>query len=159
MLRSPDSPPHHANVTLPPPLLYAVPLAAGLALHKVRPVRPLPRRLARLLGASLLAAGIGLDLWGIATFRRAGNSLDPRNPVRQLMTSGPFAFSRNPLYVSLTLIYAGIASLINTLWPFVLLPAALHLIRHEVIAREEEYLERTFGAAYQEYTRRVRRWV
>ncbi len=80
-------------------------------------------------------------------------------PVSSLVQDGPFRYSRNPGYLSLAMIYAGIAILRNALWAILLMPLVLYVIQREVIEREERYLERTFGEEYLAYKRRVRRWV
>ena len=80
-------------------------------------------------------------------------------PVPRLTTEGPFRYTRNPGYLCLAMIYAGIAVLRNSLWAILLLPLVLLVIQREIIGREERYLERTFGEEYLDYKRRVRRWV
>jgi protein-S-isoprenylcysteine O-methyltransferase Ste14 len=80
-------------------------------------------------------------------------------PVPRLTTAGPFDYSRNPAYLSLAMIYAGIAALRNSLWAILPLTLVLYVIQREVIGREERYLERTFGEEYLAYKARVRRWV
>ena len=154
-----DTESDNAGVIAPPPLLYLGPLALGLMLHRVRPITFLPRWLARVLGWTLLASGIAMSLWFFVTMTRAHTPIDPRKPVRRVITWGPFRFSRNPGYTSLAMIYAGIASVANTLWPLLFLPAVLAVIQRGVIEREERYLERTFGTEYRQYMARVRRWI
>lgn len=149
----------NAGVVAPPPLIFAGPLALGLLLHRVRPLRALPPPLAHLIGRPLLVAGIAVNAWFIVTMRRADTPIDPRQPVRRIVTAGPLRFSRNPSYTSMALIYSGIAARANTLWPFLLLPAVLAVMRRGVIEREERYLERTFGQEYASYKARVRRWL
>ena len=80
-------------------------------------------------------------------------------PVPRLTTGGPFRYSRNPGYLSLVIIYAGIYILRNALWAILLLPLLVLLTQRELIEREECYLERIFGEEYLAYKRRVRRWV
>ena len=80
-------------------------------------------------------------------------------PVPSLATSGPFRYTRNPGYLSLAMIYAGIAVRRNALWAILLLLAVLFVIQREVIGREERYLERKFGDEYLRYKGRVRRWL
>ena len=80
-------------------------------------------------------------------------------PVPRLTTEGPFSYSRNPSYLALAAIYAGIAVLRNSLWTMLLLPFVVYVIRREVIGREERYLERAFGEEYRAYRARVRRWI
>jgi hypothetical protein len=85
---------------------------------------------------------------------------DPHRQARiQLGQNGPFRYSRNPGYVALAMIYAGIAVLRNALWAILLLPLVVYVIQREVIEREDRYLERTFGEEYLTYKTRVRRWV
>jgi protein-S-isoprenylcysteine O-methyltransferase Ste14 len=149
----------NAGVIAPPPLIYLGPLLLGLFLHRARPISFLPRRIASLLGWPLLACGIGVMLWFIVTMIRAHTPVDPRQPTRQVVTWGPFRLSRNPGYTSLAMIYVGVASVVNTLWPLLFLPAVLGVIQRGVIAREERYLERKFGAEYRQYKTSVRRWI
>jgi protein-S-isoprenylcysteine O-methyltransferase Ste14 len=76
-----------------------------------------------------------------------------------MVTQGPFQYTRNPAYLSMTMIYTGISSLANALWAILLLPVALQVIQRGVIEREERYLERKFGEEYLRYKARVRRWI
>jgi protein-S-isoprenylcysteine O-methyltransferase Ste14 len=91
--------------------------------------------------------------------RRADTPIDPREPVANLATDGPFRYTRNPAYVSMAMIYAGISCLANALSSMLLLPAVLLVIQRGVIEREERYLERRFGEEYLRYKTQVRRWV
>jgi len=91
---------------------------------------------------------------------REGRYAHPHRPaVERLVTDGPFRYTRNPGYLGLTMLYAGIAVLRNSLWAILLLPVVLYVIGREVIGREERYLERTFGEEYLAYKTRVGRWV
>ena len=91
--------------------------------------------------------------------READAPVRTDKPVPRLSTEGPFRYTRNPGYLSLAMIYAGIAILRNALWAILFLPLVLYVIQLEVIGREERYLERTFGEEYLTYKARVRRWV
>jgi protein-S-isoprenylcysteine O-methyltransferase Ste14 len=91
--------------------------------------------------------------------KRAGTNVDPREPTTTIVTGGPYRFTRNPLYLSMTLVYAGITALANALPAALLLPAVLAFMRRGVIEREERYLERKFGDEYMDYKARVRRWI
>jgi protein-S-isoprenylcysteine O-methyltransferase Ste14 len=149
----------NAGVVAPPPLIYLGPLVLGLLLDRKFPVPFLPRRIARILGWPLLGGGLFLMGWFFRTMRRAHTPINPREPVSRLVTEGPFRYSRNPGYLSMAMIYAGVASLANALWAILLLPATLLAIRRGVIEREERYLERKFGEEYLRYKVRVRRWA
>ena len=105
-----------------------------------------------------LASGL-LAVWAVRTMSRAGVSPNVYKPTSAIVATGPYGLSRNPMYVSLTLVYMGIALIVNTVWPVVFLPLALIFMHYGVITREESYLERLFGDGYQQYRSRVRRWA
>ena len=148
----------HADVVAPPPLLYAGTLLAGLLLQRVARL-PAPPRPLRWLGLLLGGAGLALGGWGFATLRRAGTEVRPDRPSSVLVTSGPYRFTRNPLYLSLALLCGGISLRAGAAAPLALLPGLLAVVQWGVIGREERYLERRFGEAYRAYRGRVRRWL
>jgi protein-S-isoprenylcysteine O-methyltransferase Ste14 len=147
------------GVIAPPPLIYASALAAGLLANRRYRIPFLPRLLARTLGPLLVIGGLVVGFLGSREMRRAETNLDPYKPTTAIVKEGPYRFTRNPLYLSMTLMYAGITSLANALPAALLLPVALHLMRHGVIEREERYLERKFGEEYLQYKARVPRWI
>ena len=147
------------GIWVPPPLTYLLTLLLGLVLDRRLHVPFLPQGVARLLGWPLVAGGMALTTWFIRTMRGADTTLDVNKPVSSLVQDGPFRYSRNPGYLSLAMLYAGIAILRNALWAILLLPLVVLIIQRELIEREERYLERAFGEEYLAYKRRVRRWV
>jgi protein-S-isoprenylcysteine O-methyltransferase Ste14 len=153
-----EPPTDAAHVIVFPPLLFAAALALGLLVHLIIPVHPLPPVLARIAGAALFVASAALATWGENILRRAGTNVHPNEPTLAIVTDGPFAYSRNPLYLATTGLYVGVTLLVNALWPLVLLVPVLLVLRWGVIAREEQYLAQKFGANYEEYRSRVRRW-
>ena len=144
---------------LPPPLTYLLPLVFGLLLDRRIHLPFLPRSVARGLGWLLLGTGVLLNGWFNFTMRRTDTPINPRKPVSKLVTDGPFHYTRNPAYLSLTLIYAGVSVLRNALWAILFLPVVLYVIGRDQIEREEQYLERVFGEEYLTYKTSVRRWV
>ncbi len=148
-----------AGVVAPPPLIYLGTLVLGLLLGRRFPIGFLPRGIARLLGWPLVGGGVLLLGWFEWAMRQADTPTSPYRPVSRIATEGPFRYTRNPGYLSMAMIYAGIASLANVLWVILLLPVALLVIQRGVIAREERYLERKFGEEYLSYKAQVRRWV
>src|SRR5215217_6824684 len=148
-----------AGAVAPPPLIYLAALIFGLLLNRRSPTAFLPRTIARILGWPLLGGGVLLAGWFEWAMRQADTPASPYKPVERIATDGPFRYSRNPGYLSMAMIYAGIGSLANALWAILLLPAALLVIRRGVIEREERYLERKFGEEYLRYKARVRRWI
>jgi protein-S-isoprenylcysteine O-methyltransferase Ste14 len=95
----------------------------------------------------------------MAAFRRARTTLIPNRPAHALVTTGPYRFTRNPMYVSLVALYLGVTAMLNTWWPVLFLPLVVICIDRMVVAREERYLASAFPAEYEAYTRRVRRWL
>ena len=146
------------DVIAPPPLLYLIPLGAGLVLDRLLPLPRLPRGL-RTAGVPLLAGGVGLLVWFASTMIKARTPIDPREVPTTLVEDGPFAYSRNPGYLGMALTYTGISLLAGGRWPLLFLPGAVMAIDRGVIAREEPYLERLFGSSYRDYLGRVRRWL
>ncbi len=147
------------GIRVPPPLIYLLPLVLGLLLDRRAHVPFLPRQIARALGVPLLGGGALLSRWFFKTMREAEAPVRTDRPVRRLTTAGPFRYTRNPGYLCLAMIYAGIALLRNSLWAKLLMPLVLYEIQRDVIGREERYLERAFGEEYLAYKERVRRWV
>jgi len=146
-----------------PPRIFLGFLAAGLVLDRIWPAVGA----AQLFGGGLrffpaivlFAAGVTTMTIAIRQFSAAGTNVPTPLPAKALVTDGIYARSRNPIYVSMTLIYSGIAIAAASVWSFVLLAPVLMIIRYGVIAREERYLDRKFGAPYIEYRSRVRRWI
>jgi protein-S-isoprenylcysteine O-methyltransferase Ste14 len=147
------------GVIAPPPLIYAGALAVGLLVNWLYPIPFLPRGLRRVLGWPLIFGGLAIGALGFREMNRAGTNVDPREPTTAIVTGGPSRFTRNPLYLSMTLIYCGITALANALPAALLLPADIAVMRRGVIEREERYLERKFGGEYLNYKGRVRRWI
>lgn len=148
----------HAQVVAPPPAIYALGLAAGLLIEWVFPVAELAGSIA-FIGAITTIGGTALGIWFLATFRRARTPVDPNRPAVALVTSGPFQYSRNPGYLSLLMMYVGIALWLDAVWPFLFLPGVIVIIHRGVIRREERYLEAKFGEPYRDYRGHTRRWV
>lgn len=155
----PTNPPDNSGVTVPPPLIYAVPLVAGLFLHRAHPIALMPRGVAAPLGVLLIVLSLGLIALAMILFRRARTSPIPVKPTTVIVETGPYRLTRNPMYVGLALLYLGITLWVDMLWPILFLPIALFAIQRLVIAREERYLEAKFGDQYRGYKARVRRWL
>jgi len=152
---SPDT----AQVLILPPLVYAAAFIIGLLLHLVFPLYILSTPLARWIGVVCVLVSLPLAFTAFRALSRAHTPVDPMKPTTALVTEGPFRYSRNPIYLALTLLYVGVALLINALWILLLVVPALVVLRYGVIAREEAYLTRKFGGAYRQYTAQVRRWL
>ncbi len=152
--------PHSADVRTAPAAFFLVGLLAGFGLEEILPVAfPIPGSITLPAGVALLASGVVLLAVALLTLRHAGTAIDPMKESTMLITGGIYSFSRNPAYLGLTLILAGLAILGRSGWTLVMLPPVVLLVRRCVIAREEDYLRTLFGTAYDEYARTVRRWL
>ena len=155
----PEDRPDNSGVIALPPLIYGAAFLIGLVIHFVLPISFLPQQPALWLGALLTLVAGSIVASAFRALARAKTTFDTRKPTRAIVTDGVFRYSRNPMYVSLTLLYLGIASLINSLWILLLVLPLMAVIQRGVIEREEQYLERKFGHEYLGYKTRVRRWI
>lgn len=156
--------PAHPGVRFPPPLLFAAGLLIGLALdRRVFGIHLVgndgDRAPLVILGWLGIASGLAFTAWGMITFRRARTAIMPFRPARTVVASGPYRWSRNPMYVGLSALYAGLAVLLDAGWPLILLPLVLTALWFLVIRREERYLTHAFGDEYIRYQQRVRMWL
>lgn len=145
---------------VPPPLVYAAGIGAAWWLqHRYRPLNwsvPVPLHL---LAWVLLVVGALLMAWAAITIWRHKTTVNPYKAASALVTRGPFAFSRNPIYVADAISYFAGAILMGSLWPFIFAPLVWLVMRYAVIAHEETHLLAKFGTEYAEYCARVRRWL
>jgi protein-S-isoprenylcysteine O-methyltransferase Ste14 len=148
-----------AGVVARPPLIYLIGLVTGLLLHALRPTPFLPPRWAKLIGGVMIPLSFVPGGIAVAAMRRAQTNLDPLQPTTAIVTGGSFRYTRNPIYVSFTLLFTGIAAFLNSLTVLVPLPVVLFIMQRGVIEREEAYLERKFSTEYTQYKARVRRWI
>jgi len=128
-------------------------------MERTWPTQPLLWAIAIGLGSVLALAGVFGIAWAIHTMWLAGTSVNPYKSSTALVTNGPFRYSRNPIYVADVVLYAGLALVLNSLWPWALLPLVLAIVQFGVIAREERYLEQQFGDDYRRYRQRVPPWL
>lgn len=151
-----------AGPIIRPPLLFPCCLILGLVLDRAL---PLPSALPEAAwvdwtaGGVLIVFGIAVFAAGLRSFSRAGTPVPGNRPARALVTTGIHGLSRNPIYVGMFAIYAGIGLAALSLWTIILMLPLAIIMRYGVVAREEAYLERRFGAPYRDYKARVRRWL
>ena len=149
-----------AQVRIRPPLAWGVAVIAGLALNWLVPLPFLPDdQDAGWLGALVFVLALALFAWAIVTITRAGSNVPGNLPTTTIVESGPYRFTRNPIYLGMFFGLIGLAIAFDTLWLLVMLVPFALLIRYAVVAREEAYLERKFGDVYRSYCARVRRWL
>jgi protein-S-isoprenylcysteine O-methyltransferase Ste14 len=155
---TPDTP----KLPILPPYLYFIPFLVGVLLHHTVGGDRIPAHIlpaARLLGWILVALGVVINVSAWIAFLRARTPVIPTRPTTAIVTWGPYKFTRNPLYLSLAIIYLGTPLLLGYVWPYIFFPLVPLLVARLVIRREESYLERKFGAEYTRYRDSVRRWL
>jgi protein-S-isoprenylcysteine O-methyltransferase Ste14 len=142
-----------------PPLVYLASIVAGLALEFFWPLRLVPPRLSLPLGAAAIVAAVALFIVAARSFRAAGTPVPGNLPTTTIVRTGPYRFSRNPIYLAFSLLQLGIALWVNSVWLLLTLIPAVLLMSLVVIPREEAYLEARFPAEYLPYKKSVRRWL
>ena len=149
-----------ANVIVRPPIAWALAVLAGLALNWLTPLPFLPAAVPTgWVGGAVFAIALALVAWAIVTMTRAGSNVPTNMPTTTIVDTGPYRFTRNPIYLGMFVGLVSLAVAFNSLWLLMtLVPFAL-VIRYGVITREEAYLERKFGDVYRRYRARVRRWL
>ena len=147
-----------AGVIAFPPLIFGVPLIAGLIADRLLSDERLPKPL-QPLSAGFFAAAGALIVPALVEFRKSNTALDPYEETTAILEHGPFAYTRNPVYLALTFAYVGISLAARSRLPLRLLPAVLFVVRTGVIEREERYLKRKFPESYPKYFDRVPRWL
>ena len=147
------------GVIVRPPFLYIGAFVAVLLLRAVWPLPILDRPLTRWLGVFSLLLGLALAVRGRRALTAAGTNVNPSRPATTIVSSGPYRFSRNPLYVALTLLFIGLTLAVDTWWGFVVLIPVLIVMHFGVVLREERYLTKKFGDSYRRYRANVRRYL
>ncbi len=151
-----------AQVKFPPPLVFVGFLLTGLLLDRLSGRMPdfIPvMDWVMIAGAILAAAGLSFLFAGTGRFRKLGNNLEPWKTSNQIVSTGVYRYTRNPMYLGMALFYCGLALWFRSSWALILLPVVILVIRTQVIAREERYLAEKFGEEYLDYKAKVRRWI
>lgn len=148
------------NVVIHPPIALAIALVLAFALNWFWPLPFVPLATPHIQVGVLLAIGALLIIrWAIVTFRKARTNILTSQATTTIVSTGPFAYSRNPIYVAALIGMAGAAIAFDSLWFVAALIAIWFVLRFGVIAREETYLERKFSTSYLDYKSKVRRWL
>lgn len=149
----------HARVLAPAPVFYIFALVAGFAIHYLWPVTLGSSSVMTAFGLALVTISIPIVLFALLAMRRANTAFDARRSTIAIVVDGPFRFSRNPTYLSLTLLALGISLAFNSVWLLASAAVATGLTQWLVIKPEERYLTTKFGEEYCSYARGVRRWI
>ena len=146
---------------IPVPWVFVLTYLAGAGLEFCVPLQRWNEAASgiRLTGAGLFAVGATIAGWSLLIFHKSRTTTVPGRTSSKLVTWGPYRFSRNPMYVGLTIAYLGEAGILKQLWPILLLPLTVAYLNWIVLPVEEARLTGAFGGDYQRYQAKVRRWI
>jgi protein-S-isoprenylcysteine O-methyltransferase Ste14 len=149
----------HAEVEFHPPVMLLAALAVGFLLRWIYQLAFLPTTMVIIFGPAVVIAAFGIFFWAVAAMRKEKTSIQTGTPTDVIVTYGPYSLSRNPIYVAMLVLLAGVGIWTNSLWFFIVAIVCSRLLDRGVIVPEERYLEREFGSTYSEYRAKVRRWL
>ena len=147
---------------IPVPWVYVIAYLVGIVIQLVYPISissTLILALTRILGAVLLVVGVAIVVWAQLIFRKEHTTTDPTQTSLKLITWGPYRFTRNPMYLGLFLTFIGIDGIVTFVWSLLLMLPVLYYVNWIVIPVEEKQLKKAFGKTYEDYCKRVRRWI
>lgn len=156
---SPPDVPVYPDISYKPPVLYAAFLIFGLLLNWMWPLEILNFWAQLAIGLLITGMGGGAIWWAVRTLRAAGTDFRLNKPVTAFVRHGPYRFSRNPIYAGLGFVYFGLCILLDAPIAALLLVPLTMVMNRTVIAAEEDFLERKFGADYRRYRDVVSRWM
>ena len=156
-MKTTDSP----GINFPPPLIYAVIFLAAIFIQKKISIDDhfFKSRMTPIIGILFILIAVYYSVRSMNQFIQTKNTIIPNKPAESLQTTGIYHSTRNPMYLSLMLVYLGLSCLIGNWWNIILFPLLLLVIQEYIIKKEEKYLTRKFGQEYIDYTNRVRRWL
>lgn len=149
----------HANVKIAPPVLLLIHVLIAFLLNWLWRLPFAFPQVLEWTGYLLVLVGLGLAASAAGQFMQRHTTLDPHGSVTEIVTSGPYRFSRNPIYLGFTCFLPGFLFIFRSYWGLILGPLLMTLLFQLVVQHEEAYLERKFGERYNSYTSRVRRWL
>ena len=140
-----------------PPMRLVLFLVGGIALDWIIPINF--GHWWGVIGLVLVIGAVAFGKWAIETFKKAGTNVPPNLPATALVTDGPFKYSRNPMYLSMLILYAGVAMMADAPLMLLLTLGLWYVLETQVIAHEEEYMDAKFGDDYEAYKTQVDRWL
>jgi protein-S-isoprenylcysteine O-methyltransferase Ste14 len=142
-----------------PPVVTLLFIVLAYCLGRFAPLPFSMPLIVRYFGLALTVVGFFLGIAAFIEFRRARTTLDPHGSVKQVVTSGIYRFTRNPIYLGFLLMVIGLPLNFGLYWGLVLAPLYVFVMNRLIIQQEEAYLSKKFGREYTSYTARVRRWL
>lgn len=148
------------GVKFPPPLMFVLSMVAAYGVHRFYPMEFSSATDGLYLMGSIVALiGLLVIVAANSQFKKAQTNIEPWKPSTQIVDTGLFRFSRNPIYLAFIIIQLGVAFMLNSYWLIWILPLPIFLVWYFAIKKEERYLQEKFGEPYRQYQQRVRRWI
>jgi len=157
MAKEQDRPTINRNVH--PPIVALIFIVLALVLGRFVPISISVPVVLRNVGFALTFIGLLCGVGAFLEFRKARTTLDPHGSTKQLVTSGIYRFTRNPIYLGFLLMVIGFPLNSGIYWGIIISPLYITTMNRLVIEREETYLEKKFKEQYSGYRSRVRRWL
>ncbi len=150
-----------ARVRLPPPLVFLLLIGAGVGVRDLVVPPPLPgsRAVQFAVGGALVALALAIGGSAFGLFKKSGQDPAPWKPSPSLVLTGPYRFTRNPMYVGMALLQVGVGLMLGNLWVVLLAVASLLVVHYSAVLPEEAYLDEKFGEPYRQYRATVRRYL
>lgn len=148
-----------AGVGFPPPVMFLLGIFVGVILQFIWSLPFIPWQIGMIAGLVAIVLGAILIASAAFMFRSAGTAMPPWETASAVVMRGPYRFTRNPMYLGMALIHAGVGLGLTSVWILLMLVPVLWWINTRVIAREERYMAEKFGQSYQDYCQTVRRWL
>jgi protein-S-isoprenylcysteine O-methyltransferase Ste14 len=149
----------HPTIKMDAPVLLVIAILITVAFQRFIPLPFLPSLPSKILGAIMVIGGLSLGMPAFRGMLKAKTSPNPHRPTNTLVFEGTYRITRNPMYLSMLMIYAGISTFLQNPWFILFLPILAWLFTSWVIIPEEKYLEQKFGQEYLSFKSRVRRWI
>ncbi len=149
------------NIVVFPPLAFFLAVALTFVLRhwlSLGLLNGLPQNILLVIGLPVVAGSLWLNVAGVLAFRRADTNINPRKPALNVVRSGPFRFTRNPMYLGMILFVAGLGIAVSTIWGVILACLLWAAFHWGVVLREEDYLKAKFGTDYEDLLSSTRRW-
>ena len=148
-----------ASVKFPPPLIFLILMFVAYGMHYIWPIGISSPSEIKYVGIAMALLGFCAVILVSQSFKRVETNIEPWKPTTTIISTGIFAYSRNPIYVAFCLITIGVGIFLNSIWVlFSVIPSAM-LVYYIAIKKEETYLEGKFGEEYLQYKSKVRRWL
>ncbi len=142
-----------------PPVYFIGAIVSMFALDRWLPIATFLEPPWHYVGILGVIAGVGLAVWGVRLFARAGTGVKPFTPSTDVVTTGPYRFTRNPMYLGMMIVLVGVVLLLGSLGPALVIPVFFLWIHAHFVLPEEGHMERSLGQAYLGYKQSVRRWL